>query len=356
MHVADLGEIARLVSGELIGPADVEVCGPATLEDAGPQHITFAAEPRYFQKAKATRAAAVLVPRDAPDLGVPMIRVAHPRLAWVQVLEYFAPAVTHPEGVHPTAVLGVDVKVGRGASIGAHVWIGDGAVVGDGAVIEAGCVIGEGVTIGPGSHLYPRVTLYPGVKIGRNVIIHAGSVVGSDGFGYVTVGRKHRKVPHLGDVVIEDDVEIGALVSIDRGVTGSTVIGRGTKIDNLVQIGHNVKIGADCMIVSQTGIAGSARIGDRVTLAGQSGVAGHLSIGEESVVAARGVVVGDLPAGSFVSGMPARPHREQMRIIALTHRLPQMSETVAELERQVQALQERLRRLEEELPAGGDAR
>jgi len=353
---ARLGELARLVEGELDGPADKVVVGPATLDEAGANHITFAAEARYVAKVNASKAGAVIVGRDVEKLEVPTIRVQNPRLAWCQVLEHFAPARPEREGVHPSAVVGMDVKIGKGVWIGPHAVVGDRCRLGDRVVLDEHVVVGDDVLIGKGAHLYPHVTVYARTEIGRNVTIHAGSVLGCDGFGYVSVGKKHRKIPHIGNVVIGDDVEIGALVSVDRGVCGSTVIGRGSKVDNLVQIGHNVRVGEDCIIVAQTGVAGSAVLGDRVTLAGQSGVVGHLKVGSDTVLAARGVIARDTPAGSFVSGFPARPHRESMRVIAYMQKLPQMNETVATLQREIRELQDRLQRLEEERPATGEAR
>lgn len=354
--MAQLGEIARLIEGSLEGPAEIEVHGAAGIDVASPHHITFAAEARYYPKAKATRAAAVIVGNDAPDLGRPVIRVANPRLAWARVLEFFDTPEELPPGIHETAVLGDGVRLGRDVSIGPYVVIGARVTLGDGVVLGPGCVIGDDVTIGQGTRFHPRVTVYRGTQIGRRVIVHSGTVIGSDGFGYVKVGHRHHKVPHIGNVIIEDDVELGASVTIDRGVCDSTVIGRGSKIDNLVQIGHNVQIGADCIIVSQVGIAGSTIVGDRVTLAGQSGVTGHLEIGSDSVIAARAVVAKDVPPGSFLSGYPARPHRESMKVIALTQRLPELSETLQALEREVRELQERLQHLEEEMPATGETR
>lgn len=350
-----LGEIARWVDGELIGPANKEIKGVAPIDEAGPDQITFAAEPRYFEMARRTGAGAVIVPKDAPEIDVPVIRVSNPRLAWVEVLERFQPPVDTEPSIHDTAVLGDGVSLGRNVTIGPHAVIGERAVIGDQARIGAGAYIGKETKIGRGTVIEPNVTVYDRVVIGKNVIIHAGCVIGGDGFGYVPVGKKQRKVPHLGTVIIEDDVELGALVAIDRGVSGATIIKRGTKVDNLVQIAHNVRIGEDCLIVSQVGIAGSAKLGDRVTLAGQSGVVGHVEVGDDTVVAGRGVVAKDIPARSFVSGFPARPHKESMRIMAATHRVPEMIDDVKALKRKLQQLEEKIRRLEEEIPAGGDA-
>jgi len=347
-----LGEIARWVEGELVGPADKEIKGVAPVDEAGPDQITFAAAPRYLEAAKSTRAGAVIVSKDAPPLPVPVIRVNNPRLAWVEVLERFRPAEPEEPRIHGTAVIGEGVSIGRNVAIGPHAVIGDRTVIGDEARIGAGVYLGRGTKVGRGTVIEPNVTVYDRVEIGRNVIIHAGAVIGGDGFGYIPVGKRHRKVPHLGSVIIEDDVEIGALAAIDRGVAGNTVIGRGTKVDNLVQIAHNVRIGEDCLIVAQVGIAGSSMLGDRVVMAGQSGVTDHVHIGDDTVVAGRGVATKDVPPRSFVSGFPARPHKENMRIIAVSQRLPEMVDDLKALRATLQALEERIRRLEDELPAG----
>lgn len=351
-----LGEIARLVGGELRGPADLEISGAATIDRAGPQEITFAAEKRYLELARTSKAGCIIVHKDAPELERPTLRVQNPRYAWATVLEALAPRREQPVGIHPSAVIAPDAKIGKDVSIQAHVVVGPGSVIGDRVVLSPGVVIGAGCVIGDGSFLHPNVTVLDRVRIGRRVIIHPGAVIGSDGFGYVTVNGKHRKVPHIGTVVIEDDVEIGANTTVDRGVCGATRIGRGTKIDNLVQVGHNAEVGEDCLVVALAGIAGSARLGDRVTLAGQSAVTGHLEVGDDSVVAARGLVARDLPAKSFVSGFPARPHRENMRVLAATQKLPEALDNLSKLMRRVQELEERLTHLEEEIPAPGELR
>lgn len=353
---ATLGEIARLVGGELEGPADKKVDGVAPMESVGPTQISLAAEKRYWKLAQSTEAACIITGRDAPSLPVATIRVGNPRLAWTQVLELFEPPANDVEGVHKTAVIGKDVSLGKGVSIGANVVVGDRSNIGDRVVLRAGTVVGADVEIGDDSLIHANVTLADRVRVGQRVIIHSGTVIGADGFGFIKTGKGHRKVPQIGTVVIEDDVELGALVAVDRAVCGATVIGRGTKVDNLVQIAHNVVVGEDCLIVAQTGISGSVKVGDRVTFAGQTGVAGHLSVGDDSVIAARGVVAGDLPPRSFVSGFPARPHRDQMRVIAATHKLPAALDDIAALKRRIEELESRLQGLEEELPATGDPR
>ena len=207
-----------------------------------------------------------------------------------------------------------------------------GVKIGAGTILMGGVYIGAETILGENCLVYPNVCIREQLQIGNRVIVHAGAIVGEDGFGFVTLPDGHVKVPHIGTVIIEDDVEIGANTAIERGTCGSTIIGRGSKIGNLVQVGHNVKLGENCLVVAMTGIAGSAIIGDRVTLAGQSGIAGHLTVGNDCVVAARGLVAGDLPPGSFVSGFPARPHRENMRVIAAQRRLPELMDRVKELE------------------------
>jgi UDP-3-O-[3-hydroxymyristoyl] glucosamine N-acyltransferase len=333
-----LADLALLVEGELLGNAHSEIKGAASLEDAGPGDITFAAEHKHLGDARTTRATAVIVPRDFPDVGKAVIRVASPRLAWAVVLEAFAPPVEIPLGIHDTAVIGEDVMLGSDVSIQAYCFVGARTRVGSNVVLYPGVYIGEDVTIGDHTIIYPNAVIRERVKVGKGCIIHAGAVLGSDGFGFVTTSAGHRKVEHIGTVVVEDDVEIGANTTIDRATTGVTLVGAGSKIDNLVQLGHNVQIGPACLLVALSGVAGSAVLGRGVTLAGQSGVAGHLTIGEGCVVASRGLVAKDTPARSFVSGFPARPHKENMRILAAEQRLPELLKDVAQLKRQVEEM------------------
>ena len=272
-----------------------------------------------------------------------MIQVENPYLAWARVVEAFSTKrIKTGEGIHPTAIVGENVKLGKGAWVQAYAFIGDNVQIGDGAVISPFVYIGDDVQIGAQTFIYPSVIIREDIKIGDGVIIHSGTVVGSDGFGFAPISGKQHKVPQIGVVIIENDVEIGANVTIDRGLR-ETVIGRGTKIDNLVQIAHNVVIGEDCVIVAQVGIAGSAKIRDRVTLAGQVGVVGHLTIGEDARIAARACVSKNIPPGMRVwSGFPAMPHRKSLRLQASTHKIP-------ELIKQVRAMGERIKALEEEL-------
>lgn len=317
-------EIAALVGGEISGPdGDRVVTGVTNLEDAGPEDITFAVG-AHLGRASASRAAAVIVPLDAPDVGKTVIKVDNPRVAFARLLELFTPPPAVPRGVHPTAVLGRDVTLGQNVSIQAYVVIGDGAVIGDNTIIYPHVYIGAGVQIGADCLLYPHVTVREACRLGNRVILQSGAVIGSDGFGYVTLDGRHRKVPQVGNVVIEDDVEIGANAAVDRATTGSTIIKKGTKIDNLVHVAHNVVVGENCFLVAQTGIAGSTVIGNNVTFAGQTGCTGHVTIGDNSVFAARSAVIGNVPPNSFYAGFPARPHQEWLRAEAALRRLPEL--------------------------------
>lgn len=350
--VWQLGDIAKKIGGVLDGPADRVITGAAPIAQAGPGDITFFADGRYADQAKSTRAGCIIVGEDQSIKDVATIRVKNPRLAFAQVLELFQPQRAIRPGIDKRAVIAETAEIGENVSIQAGVVVGAYAKIGDGCILYPGVVVGEHSVIGAGSVLYSNVTVCDRVTIGQSVILHPGCVIGADGFGYVTLPDGHRKMPHIGTVVIEDDVEIGANTTIDRATTGETRIKRGTKIDNLVQIGHNVQIGEHCLIVGQAGIAGSAVLEDRVTVAGQGGVAGHLTVGKGSVIAARGLVAKDLPAGSFVSGFPARPHKENMRMIAATQRLPDLIQSVTALKKLLADLEARIEALEEEMPAG----
>lgn len=338
MLVRRLNEIAALVDGAVLGDADPEIGGATNIEDAGPADITFAVPP-HIDKAAASRAAAVIVPDSVTAFPKPAIRVANPRIAFTKLLELFTPPQTVERGVHPTAMVGRGVKLGDNVAVMAYAVIGDDATIGDDTVLYPHSYIGEGATVGQGGLVHPGAVIYAGCRLGDRVIIHSGAVIGSDGFGYVTVGGRHHKVPQVGNVVIEDDVEIGANTTVDRATTGSTVVKRGTKIDNLVHLAHNVAIGENCFLVAFTGIAGSTKVGNNVTFAGQSGAVGHITIGDNCVFAGKSAATRDVPANSFYAGFPGRPHKEWLRAEASVRRVPDLVKKVQELERRLAELE-----------------
>lgn len=336
-----LQALAQKLKAQVEGDANTPITGVSSIEFAQEGDVVFAESPRYLRLAERCPAAAVIVWQDAPSIAKPLLRVESPRLAFLKVLKLFAPAPHHPEGIDLNAVISPDAEIEEDVAIGAGCVIEAGARIGRGSVLYPLCYIGRGVQIGEQCVLYPSVTLMHGVKLGNRVIVHAGSVIGADGFGYVTVDGVHRKVPHIGTVEIGDDVEIGANVCIDRAKTGVTRIGSGTKIDNLVHIGHNVQIGENCLLVAQVGIAGSAQLGQYVVLAGQVGVADHVSIGDGAIVAAQSGVAGNLPGGQRYFGSPAREHGKQLRLMAYASRLPELFERVKELERKLGSSEEK---------------
>jgi UDP-3-O-[3-hydroxymyristoyl] glucosamine N-acyltransferase len=316
--------IARLVGGELRGDGNVRVSSVAPLDRADATDLTFLATSKYASLFSRTRAGAALIsPELADERGsVPArIIVPRPHEAMLRVLPELYVSPARRPGVHATAVIGRGAMLGREVSVGPYVVIGRDAMIGDRVSIDAGSVIGESVEIGEDSQLLANVTIYPRASVGRRVIVHAGVRVGSDGFGYVFQDGAHQKIPHVGRCLIGDDVEIGANTTIDRGSIDDTVIGAGTKIDNLVHIGHNVRIGSLCLIMAQVGIAGSTYVEDGVILAGQVGLSGHLTVGKGARLAAQAGVFGDIPAGETWSGYPARPHKEALRAHAALFRL-----------------------------------
>jgi UDP-3-O-[3-hydroxymyristoyl] glucosamine N-acyltransferase len=316
--------IARLVGGTVRGEGTARVRGVAPLDRATSDDLSFLALPRYTALFEHTRAGVVLVApelADAPSAVGSRVVVAQPLEAMLRVLPELYPAPPRATGVHPTAIIGRGARLGRNVAVGAYTVIGDGAQLGDDAVIGAHVSVGAGVTVDADCWVADGVTLYPGAMLGRRVRVHAGARLASDGFGYVFAEGEHRKIPHVGRCVLGDDVEIGANSTIDRGSVDDTVIGAGTKIDNLVHVAHNVRIGRLCLIMAQVGIAGSVHIGDGCVLAGQVGVSGHHTIGDGARLAAQAGVFGDIPAGETWSGYPARPHNEALRAHAALFRL-----------------------------------
>jgi UDP-3-O-[3-hydroxymyristoyl] glucosamine N-acyltransferase len=318
-------EVAASVGGELRGEAARLVTGVAPLDRAGASDLSLLAGARYAPAFAATRAGVVLVGPDLADAPGPAdvvrVVVARPHDALVALLPRFQPPPTRREGIHPTAVAAPTARIGRGVSVEAFAVIGDGADLADGVWVGPHCVVGDGVVVGPETRLVSQVTCYPGTVLGARVTVHAGTRLGSDGFGYAVADGAHRKIPHVGRCVIEDDVEIGANCAIDRGSIDDTVIGAGSKLDNLVHVAHNVRIGRHCLLMAQVGVAGSSRVGDGAILAGQVGVAGHLTIGAGARLAAQAGVISDVPAGETWSGYPARPHKDALRASAALFKL-----------------------------------
>jgi UDP-3-O-[3-hydroxymyristoyl] glucosamine N-acyltransferase len=322
--------------------AESVVTGISDLRSAQPDQVSFLANAKYEPLAQASRAAAILVsPKDSPRFSFTRIIVESPSAAFGKISALFAPPPIRDEpGIHPSAVIAPDAVIGEGASIQAHAVIAAGVRIGKRAVIGANCFIGEQTTMGDDTRLYPLVTIRERSVIGARVIIHSGAVIGSDGFGYdldPKTGR-HVKIAHTGHVQIDDDVEIGANTTVDRGRFGKTHIGEGVKIDNLVQIAHNVTIGAHSIIVSQTGISGSTSLGRYVTLAGQVGLAGHLTVGDRATITAQSGLNKDVPAGAVLAGHHATPIRESLKVEALTRRLPELVERLKALEEKVRSL------------------
>lgn len=328
-------EIAAHLQGELRGDGSLMLTGFAPAASAKPGDLTFAENETYFERADQSAASAILIDGDFASTRKVLIRVANSRVAFAKVLPLFFPEPQFAAGVHPTALVAKSAQVEPTACLGPYCVVGERARIGARSVLQGGDHVGEQCQLGEDVNLFPNVTLYPRTQIGNRVRIHSGSVIGSDGFGYVLDQGIHRKVPQVGHVVIHDDVEIGANVTIDRGALGPTVIGRGTKIDNLVQIAHNVVIGDHCLIVAQAGIAGSTRLGNYVTLAGQVGLAGHLKIGNKVTVAAQSGVMHDIGDGDKWFGYPAQPERQTKRQLIALRQLPDLLRRLAELEKRL---------------------
>jgi UDP-3-O-[3-hydroxymyristoyl] glucosamine N-acyltransferase len=326
-------EIAGHLDGEVVGDATATLTGFAHATSAKPGDLTFAENEDYFALAEQSAATAIIADERFKSDRKILIRVPNARIAFAKAMALFFPEKKFTAGIHPTAVIAASAKVDPTAHIGPHCVVGERVRIGARAVLQAGTCVGDDSKLGDDANLFPNVTIYPHTEIGQRVRIHAGAVIGSDGFGYVQDGGVHRKVPQIGNVIIGDDVEIGANVTIDRGALGPTVIGKGTKIDNLVQIAHNVEIGEGTLIISQVGISGSCKIGKYVVLAGQVGLAGHLNIGNQAIVAAKSGVMHDIPDGGKWLGIPAQPDKQAKRqLIAIQH-LPELLRRVAELEK-----------------------
>lgn len=340
-----LREIAKFIDGEVVGNDSVVITGISGIKEAKRGDITFLANPKYLPLIEKTQASAIITSRDIQTAPKPIIRTQNPSLAFAKLVTLATPQdLSRPCGIHPTAILAKDVSLGRAVAIGPYVVIEDNVSIGDNSVIYSGCFIGHHTKIGSNVLIYANVSLRERISIGNRVIIHSGTVIGSDGFGFVTIEGLHHKIPQIGTVEIGDDVEIGANVTIDRARFDKTVVGRGTKIDNLVQIAHNVIIGENSIIVAQAGISGSTSLGKNVTLAGQAGLVGHITIGDNAVVAAQGGVTKSVPANTTVSGYPAKPHDIAKKINACVQNLPRLYKLVDELKKKIEELEARLKK------------
>lgn len=315
-------EIAEFTGAQLEGDATVKISGMASPESAGPEDLIYVDSARNLERGAESRARCVLLPPGLQLADRTLLRSAQPKLAFAKVASWMLPPQTIATGIHPTAVIASTARLGEGVGVGPYTVIEDDVEIGDGAQIGAQCFVGRSAYVGERCRLYPRVTLYAGARLGKHVIVHSGAVIGSDGFGYVFGEGRHWKFPQIGRVEIGDNVEIGSNATIDRGALDSTHIGAGTKIDNLVQVAHNVQIGENSVLCAQVGISGSTRIGREVLIGGQAGAAGHLEIGDRSKIAGGAGVTKSVPAGATWSGYPAHNHRTHLREDAALARLP----------------------------------
>ncbi len=341
MKSITLGELAKLVEGKPAGDPKTVITGVAGVREARPGDLTFVTNARYallLPKTKATAAVVGEITEVPPDF--PVIRVKSPDAAFAKIVGLFAPEpVEHETGIHPTAVISKEALLGKNVSVGPHAVIEAGAVIGDNTRIMALVYVGYYVTIGADCIVYPNVTLRERITIGNRCILHPGVVIGADGFGYQTRQGRHEKIPQSGTVVIEDDVEIGANSTIDRARFDRTLVRKGTKIDNLVQVAHNVVIGEHCLLVAMVGLCGSVHIGDYTVLAGKASVNGHVTIGSRVLVGGLAGVTHDVPDDSRISGFPAQEHVQELRLRACLRRVPTLLERMKELETKLRELE-----------------
>ncbi len=337
-----LDDIAGQIGGTVEGDGNILIFGVAKIEDAGQGQMTFLANTKYQKYLDQSNASVIIVPNDVESVsGKIFLRAENPYFAFMKAVRLFHPEQPYIEkGIHPTAVIGNDAKLGENISIGAYAVIGDRCSIGSNTTILPHVVLGNDVSVGEDCILHAHVSLRERVQIGNRVVIYDGTVVGSDGFGFAPEGGKYHKIPQIGTVVIEDDVEIGANVTIDRATLGETRICQGVKLDNLIQIAHNCEIGESTVVAAQTGISGSTKIGKHVRVGGQAGFAGHMSIGDGAAIGAQSGVTKSVAEGVYVFGYPAKPHKEEFRIQGAQRRLPELLKEIKELKKRVQQLEQ----------------
>ncbi|MCK4859598.1 MAG: UDP-3-O-(3-hydroxymyristoyl)glucosamine N-acyltransferase [Candidatus Omnitrophica bacterium] len=348
-----LNEIAQIINGEVVGDSNVIITGVCGIKEACEGDLTFVANPKYLSLIETTKASAVITSRDVKDVSKPIVRIDNPSMAFAKMVSLLAPnEVRHPQGIHAQAIIGKNVRLGKNVAIQAFCVIEDNVEIGDDSVLYSGVYVGHHSKIGKKALIYHGVSIRERIQIGNRVIIHAGSVIGSDGFGFAIIKGIHHKIPQIGTVVIEDDVEIGANATIDRARFDKTLIGKGSKIDNLVQIAHNVVIGENTIVVAQTGISGSTTVGKNVILAGQSGIVGHITIGSGAIVAAQAGVTKSVPSNTKVSGYPAKPHPIARRVNACIQKLPELYKNIRLIKKrmlEIDELKEEIRKLKEKI-------
>ncbi len=330
-----LKELADKIGAELRGNGEVEISGVKGMREAGKGDVTFVSDKKFFAELEKSSASAVIVPLDAPETAIPALKAKNPKLAFAKAIEILYVAPYAPCGISDRASIGRNARIGPDPCIHPYAVLADDARIGARTTLYPGVYVGRGSVIGDDCIIYPNVSIREETTIGSRVIIHSGTVIGSDGFGFVTEGGVHHKIPQMGGVIIEDDVELGANCAIDRATLGNTVIRRGTKFDNMVHVAHNVTIGEGCLIAGQTGIAGSSVIGSHVVFGGQVGVADHTKVGDGVMAGGKAVIVRDVEPGQIIAGFNAMPIKEWLRVQAILPRLPELKRLVNELERRL---------------------
>ncbi len=333
-------ELAAFLGGTVIGNGDAVIEDVKGLAEAGRQDITFAVDP-YTEYLPQVHAGAVIVEKEVPAGDNTLVVVENPRLAFSQLLVLFHPRQSVASGIHPTAIIDDSAVIGKDTAVMAYAVIGKNVKIGDHCTIYPSVFIGDNVTIGSDTTIYPGAVIHENCVLGQRDVIRAHAVIGGEGFGFATENGKHTRIPQIGNVAIGDDVEIGACTCIDNATLGSTKVARGTKVDNLVHLGHNVEIGEDCFIIAQTGIAGSTKAGNHVIFAGQTGCTGHITIGDNAVFAGKTGITGNIKGGQIYAGFPARPHMEWSRTQVYLKHLPEMAKTIKALEKKIAELEKK---------------